>query len=53
MLQIALMGITRALVGFVFSFWYAIEDVVNAGLEFLFSFPFFGSIWELIVDILW
>jgi len=53
MLQIALMGITRALVGFVFSFWYAIEDVVNAFLDFLFSFPVIGSIVEIFADILW
>jgi hypothetical protein len=53
MFQIALMGIIRALVGFGFSFWYAVEGVIDAFNEFIFSIPFFGSIWEIIIDIFW
>jgi len=53
MLQIALMGITRGIIGFLINFWYAIEDLVNPFLEAFYSLPLVGSFVELIFDIIW
>ena len=53
MLQIALMGIARGIVGFGISLWYAFEDLVNPFLEAIYSVPFIGSILESIINLFW
>ena len=53
MFQIALMGMTKTLVGFIMSFWWAFEGIVDSFNSFLFSIPLLGDIAEVVINIVW